>query len=430
MRICSFCIRSAMRALLMMLCLLGFACPFAHALGGDTIKIVAVYGAGGLSGASYRQDFITLFNPTLIPITAQGWAIQTRSSSSTSAFGHVYQLPDFTLNPGQYYLIVASAPEISSYGTATPITADYQLETLESQQPGWSEPDTYLEKTQNILSSTAETVALTSSTNVIPASTQSSCASYSWVVDMVGYGSSNNCYLGAGAAPYTSNRATYITRKDVCTDTQDNAADFENSKLSSAAFQNSQSNRTPCSGTASSAGFGINSTDASGHPMLSGGGMVIQAGLSMTVPIALTSYGGYTGTIALSCSGLPAPATCSMGQSSFTVTADGTKTFKLSIQTGTASSTVESAVLAKGCAPLFAFGVLSSLLLSFTRKGTAVRRAALFVLLLSLSATLMGCGGASAASTSGIKPGSYSLIVKATDGVTTHILSNTIVIES
>ncbi|MEO6924330.1 MAG: lamin tail domain-containing protein, partial [Bryocella sp.] len=215
-----------------------------------SIVISEAYGAGGLSGASYRQDFITLFNPTSSAITANSWAIQIRSSTSTAAFT-VYQLPNFTLKPGQYYLITASSPTLSSYGANTPITADY---LLTSQFPGPAV------STLNILSSVAQTIALTNNVTPIPAGSSGvvcPAITASNLVDLLGYGSTTGCYAGSGPtsdfatndyAPsgYTAARSTSVTRINSCVNTNDNSLDFVTTPLSNASFQNSSTALTPC----------------------------------------------------------------------------------------------------------------------------------------------------------------------------------------
>lgn len=221
--------------------------PAAHAAG--SIVITQIYGAGGLSGANYRQDFITLFNPTPASITANGWAIQYRSVNGSAAFT-VWPLPAFTLAPGQYYQVTASATTLSNSGSLLPLPGDY---LLTSQFPGPAASDL------NLLSSASATIALTSSTTPIPAgSSGSACPALSAanVVDVVGYGGSN-CFEGTGSAPgfttpdilipgYTVARSTSVTRRNKCIDTGDNSTDFVTTPLT---FFNSTSPKTPCPAT-------------------------------------------------------------------------------------------------------------------------------------------------------------------------------------
>lgn len=226
--------------------------PAAYAGTPTNIVIAQVYGAGGLSGANYRQDFITLFNPTASAITANSWAIQIRSSTSTAAFT-VYQLPNFTLQPGQYYLITGSSPTLSSYGAVLPVTADY---LLTSQFPGPAS------SSLNILSSTTQTIALTSSTTPIPSGDsgpECPALTASNLVDVIGYGATN-CFEGGNPAPdfstidfspsgYTAARSTSLSRINPCVDNYDNSIDFVVTPLTAQSFQNSSTTPTPCPAT-------------------------------------------------------------------------------------------------------------------------------------------------------------------------------------
>jgi predicted extracellular nuclease len=46
----------------------------------NTIVISQVYGAGGNSGAPYRNDFIELFNLGTTTVSLNGWSVQYASS--------------------------------------------------------------------------------------------------------------------------------------------------------------------------------------------------------------------------------------------------------------------------------------------------------------------------------------------------------------
>ncbi len=48
------------------------------------IVISQVYGGGGNSGATYRNDFIELHNTTDVPLSVDGWSVQYASSAGTS----------------------------------------------------------------------------------------------------------------------------------------------------------------------------------------------------------------------------------------------------------------------------------------------------------------------------------------------------------
>src|SRR5687768_13456695 len=69
----------------------------------STIVISQVYGGGGNSGATLRNDFIELFNRGTSPVSLSGWSVQYASSAGTT--WQKTDLSAVTLQPGQYYLI-------------------------------------------------------------------------------------------------------------------------------------------------------------------------------------------------------------------------------------------------------------------------------------------------------------------------------------
>ena len=74
----------------------------AHALS-STIVISQVYGGGGNTGATLRNDFIELFNRGTTPVSLAGWSVQYASATGTS--WQKTDLTAVTLQPGQYYLV-------------------------------------------------------------------------------------------------------------------------------------------------------------------------------------------------------------------------------------------------------------------------------------------------------------------------------------
>ncbi len=64
----------------------GLTAPLASANpAGTGLVISEVYGAGGNTGAVYTNDFIELYNPTGSAISVDGWSVQYRSASGTTA---------------------------------------------------------------------------------------------------------------------------------------------------------------------------------------------------------------------------------------------------------------------------------------------------------------------------------------------------------
>jgi predicted extracellular nuclease len=187
-----------------------------------TVVISQVYGGGGNSGATYKNDFIELFNPTSATQTLTGYSIQYASATSANAY-QVAALPaTVVLAPGQYFLIQAA---VGANGTTNLPTPD-ATNTL-------------------ALSATAGKVALVSSTTALNG-TNGCPANDPSVVDYVGFGGTTtavNCSLGS-PAPLLTN-TTAAVRTDVCVNTMNNGADF--SKTSAIVPHNTASSFTVCS---------------------------------------------------------------------------------------------------------------------------------------------------------------------------------------
>src|SRR6185369_4872005 len=61
-----------------------------------------IYGGGGNSGATLKNDFIEIFNRSGSAVNITGWSVQYASATGSS-----WQVTTLsgTLQPGQYYLI-------------------------------------------------------------------------------------------------------------------------------------------------------------------------------------------------------------------------------------------------------------------------------------------------------------------------------------
>ena len=75
-------------------------------LAAPTIVISQIYGGGGNSGATLKNDFIELFNPGSQSVPLAGWSVQY--ASSTGAFSQVTPLTG-SIPAGGYYLVQESA---------------------------------------------------------------------------------------------------------------------------------------------------------------------------------------------------------------------------------------------------------------------------------------------------------------------------------
>ena len=146
------------------------------------LRISQVYGAGGNSGATYNRDFVEIFNPTASPITVTNYAVQYASATGSS-----WQVQAFsaTINPGKYFLIALGS---GANGSALP-TPDVSGGIA--------------------MAATAGKLALTSTNTALTGV----CPTGGTIVDFVGFGTTANCFEGAGPtpAPSTSRSAEEAT---------------------------------------------------------------------------------------------------------------------------------------------------------------------------------------------------------------------------
>lgn len=166
---------------------------YATAAAVPQVVISQVYGGGGNSGATLRNDFIELFNPGTAPVSLAGWSVQYASSA-----GSTWQVTALsgTIQPGGYYLVQESA---GTGGTANLPTPD---------------------ATGTIpMSGTAGKVALSQSV----AALSGTCPT--GVVDLVSFGTaSTNC--GAGTTGTLSNTTAALRNAQGCAYTGSLSADF------------------------------------------------------------------------------------------------------------------------------------------------------------------------------------------------------------
>jgi hypothetical protein len=163
---------------------------------GTNVVISQVYGGGGNSGSIYTNDFIELFNPTASAISLNGWSVQYNSATGTGTW-QVTNLTNFTMQPGQYYLVQQS----QGTGGTTPLPTPNATGTI-------------------AMSGTAGKVALVNNTTAL------SGACPAGLIDEVGFGVTANCFEGAAAATAPSNSNSIIRASNGCTDANNNSADF------------------------------------------------------------------------------------------------------------------------------------------------------------------------------------------------------------
>lgn len=164
--------------------------------GGTGVVISQVYGGGGNSGATYKNDFIELYNAGTTSVDLSTYAVQYTSATGSSWSETILS---GTLAAGHHYLVQEAAGSGGTTNLPTP------------------------EATGSIaMSATSGKVALTKTTTVL---TVDNPVGTTNVVDFVGYGSAD-AYEGAGAAPTLSNTTAALRGSAGATDTNNNAADF------------------------------------------------------------------------------------------------------------------------------------------------------------------------------------------------------------
>jgi hypothetical protein len=160
----------------------------------DHIVISQVYGGGGNTGATYKNDFIELFNPTNATVDLTGWSVQYASATGNS--WAVTPL-NGSIAPGHYYLV----QEAAGTGGTTNLPVPEATGTIP-------------------LSGTAGKVALINSTTALIGTCPTG------IVDLVSFGSTATCFEGAGPTPGLTNTTAAVRANGGCTDTNNNAADF------------------------------------------------------------------------------------------------------------------------------------------------------------------------------------------------------------
>jgi predicted extracellular nuclease len=166
------------------------------------LVISQVYGGGGNSGSTYKNDFIEIYNPGASAVNVNGWSVQYTSATGTA--WQVTNLANTSIQPGHYFLIQEAVGAGGTTNLPTPDTTG----TIQ-------------------LSATAGRVALVNTTTALG----STCAPIGGtVVDYIGFGTTANCYEGTGPAPAPSNTTADIRKlngSNVPIDTDSNPTDFQ-----------------------------------------------------------------------------------------------------------------------------------------------------------------------------------------------------------
>lgn len=151
------------------------------------IVISQIYGGGGNSGAPFRNDFIEIFNAGSSTVNLSGWSVQY--ASATASTWSVTPLTSITLSPGQYYLVQESSG--GTNGVALPA------------------PDAT--GTIAMAAGSGKVVLVRNSTALSGA-----CPNDPNIVDLLGYGTTANCFRGSAPAATPSNTNALLRAASGC----------------------------------------------------------------------------------------------------------------------------------------------------------------------------------------------------------------------
>ncbi|MCS3530446.1 lamin tail domain-containing protein [Chryseobacterium sp. JUb7] len=170
------------------------------------IVINEIYGGGGNTGSTLKNDYVVLKNIGSSTASLVGATIQY--APATSTFTQYHTLPNITLSPGQSYLIQEAT---GGGGTVNLPSPDF-IATTVINFDGSSNP------------SVGIGIAVTSGKIVLANNAvQVTGPLSSNVADFVGYGLTANQFEGSGPAPSPT---TTTAIKRISGDTNDNTIDF------------------------------------------------------------------------------------------------------------------------------------------------------------------------------------------------------------
>lgn len=203
--------------------------PAAARAATSDVVVSQIYGGGGNAGATYRNDYVELFNAGSAGVDLSGWTVQYATAAGTS-----WQATPLsgTIAAGRYYLVqLASNADVGAILPTPNATG-----------------------TSN-LAGTSGKIALVRGTAALTCGASAgSCSTDPLVADLVGYGDATD-FEGSGSAAGLSNTLAAIRANDGCTDTGNNATDFT---ADTPAPRNSSSAAHSCgSGTGSGSGASV-----------------------------------------------------------------------------------------------------------------------------------------------------------------------------
>jgi len=166
---------------------------------GAAVVISQVYGGGGNPGATYRNDYVELYNRGGAVADLSNWSLQYASATGSNWVSNRQPLGG-TIAPGEYYLVsLASGGANGAQLPASNITGEINL------------------------SSTTGKVALVNNSDALAGNCPLSDTE---LIDFVGYGGSADCQEGSTRAAAPSNTSAIFRQGNGSIDTNNNGPDF------------------------------------------------------------------------------------------------------------------------------------------------------------------------------------------------------------
>ncbi len=259
--------------------------PHGNSIMANDLRISQVYGGGGNTGAPYTHDFVELFNAGSSTINLSTYSLQYTAATGTSWGSQKTNLTG-SIGPGHYYLVkLASGGAVGDPLPIADVTGTFNM------------------------SATAGKIALVSNQTSLPGEVCPNPTT-NGILDLVGYGSTANCYEGSIYAPAPSNTTASLRKGNGCTDTDQNANDFATGVPNP---RNSSSPTNYCSGDVAPS---VTSTT----PAQGATNIAVDANISVTFSEPVTVAGSW---YAISCSSSGThTAVVSGGPTTFTLNPD------------------------------------------------------------------------------------------------------------
>jgi uncharacterized protein len=255
--------------------------PSAATASRSGVVVSQVYGGGGNSSATFRNDFVELFNAGSASADLSGWSVQYATAAGTS-----WQPTPLSgsIGPGHYYLL-----QLASGGTV-----------------GAALPAADTTGTSNLAATSGKIALVSSATALTCGATAGSCSGTAGVEDLVGYGDATD-FEGPGTAAAPSSTLSAVRDDGGCADTGSNANDFATAAPDP---RNSASPAHACSGGSASGASGSAHVDVDvgsvlsvslDHPSLSFGTTAAgatPAPLPESLSVSSNNATGYSLTVA------------------------------------------------------------------------------------------------------------------------------------